>query len=966
MSGSHPKRASHKRRALILILAAGLAGQGGLAPASQAARSGGGVAQSFADRGGLVLRVGVGPKLSHLEFSGARLVGHERAGQVLTLRFAQNTLPLLPRLHVDPPPYMKSADVRLNGGAVEIRLTLAEGVDARIGRADGADFVNLSPDGSVLDDPKNAGDQAGSAPTGQIRASIAPDGKGAAIAIPFAQQTAAAVFRRGDVVWAVFDVHASIDLGALSRLQGRIVKDGQTLYGPNYTAVRLHVAPATILSASQEGSVWTLHFNGQDAPAGDPIMIERQDDGAAALAARMAGGSHVFWIRDPEVGDRLAVATDLAPIKRVVEKKSFIGGIILPSVHGLAVQVVSDSLTVEAGSEAVMVGAAKGLMLSAAADNVHFAAEKLSDPQPSSQPGVFDFANWSKFGQTGFNDRLNELTAEAAKEAGDRRPGKVEARMALARFLIGSGLNQEALGVLNLLARTDQIVLSSPEFRAMRGGAKAMMGRYKDAAAEFSSPILSEEPAVALWRGYVFSRMGDIQGAKTQFAMGRQALSAFSGPWKSRIGRAVAETYLAANDLSAAQSALLAVSSTGSDPDEDQALRLDQARLAELTGKWGDALALYDQVATSKYGAVAAPAKLHALQIRLAHGQIAHDKAAEVLDSLRFVWRGDATELEIARLLGRLDLDQGRYRDALEVLRASARHSSDLPAALGIQSDLSAAFRALFLDGRADGLPPIQSLGLFYDFKDLTPIGADGDAMVRKLAHRLVDVDLLSQAADLLKYQADNRLDGVARADVDTDLAAIYLMDHKPEQALGAINASRSTLLPPALNAQRRLVEARALMDLGRADHALEVIGDDKSKDAADLRAEAVWRGKDWIRAGAQYEALLGDRWKGQGPLNSQEESYLTRAGVAYSLSRDDASLARLRARYIKAVDQSPAKDAMRVALVGVGVGDATPAAFGRVLGEVDSFSGWVSSMKKHILDKTSVRTAQAAPPKKG
>ena len=522
-------------------------------------------------------------------------------------------------------------------------------------------------------------------------------------------------------------------------------------------------------------------------------------------------------------------------------------------------------------------------MLSAAADNVHFAAEKLSDPQPSSQPGVFDFANWSKFGQTGFNDRLNELTAEAAKEAGDRRPGKVEARMALARFLIGSGLNQEALGVLNLLARTDQIVLSSPEFRAMRGGAKAMMGRYKDAAAEFSSPILSEEPAVALWRGYVFSRMGDIQGAKTQFAMGRQALSAFSGPWKSRIGRAVAETYLAANDLSAAQSALLAVSSTGSDPDEDQALRLDQARLAELTGKWGDALALYDQVATSKYGAVAAPAKLHALQIRLAHGQIAHDKAAEVLDSLRFVWRGDATELEIARLLGRLDLDQGRYRDALEVLRASARHSSDLPAALGIQSDLSAAFRALFL-----------------------------------------------------------------------------------EQALGAINASRSTLLPPALNAQRRLVEARALMDLGRADHALEVIGDDKSKDAADLRAEAVWRGKDWIRAGAQYEALLGDRWKGQGPLNSQEESYLTRAGVAYSLSRDDASLARLRARYIKAVDQSPAKDAMRVALVGVGVGDATPAAFGRVLGEVDSFSGWVSSMKKHILDKTSVRTAQAAPPKKG
>jgi hypothetical protein len=458
-----------------------------------------------------------------------------------------------------------------------------------------------------------------------------------------------------------------------------------------------------------------------------------------------------------------------------------------------------------------------------------------------------------------------------------------------------------------------------------------------------------------------------MTGARAQFIQGRQALSAFSGPWKARIARASAEAYLAQNDVASAQTALLvAAGAVGNDVDEDMAVRLDQARLLELGGKWNEALALYDQVSAARYGAVAAPARLHALQIRLAHGQIPRDKASEVLDGLRFIWRGDATELEVARLLGRIDLDQGRYRDALEVLRASARHSSDQPAALAIQSDLSGAFRALFLEGRADGLPPIQALGLFYDFKDLTPIGADGDAMVRKLAHRLVDVDLLAQAAELLKYQAENRLDGVARADVSTDLAAIYLMDHKPEQALGAINNSRTTVLPSALNAQRRLVEARALMDLGRVDHALEVIGDDKSKEAADLRAEATWRGKDWTKAGPQFEALLGDRWKGQGALTPMEEAYLTRAGVAYSLARDDAALARLRSRYLKLVDQSPAKDAMRVALVGVGVGDASPAAFGRVLAEVDSFSGWVSSMKKRILDKTAVKTAAAPPPKKG
>ena len=43
-----------------------------------------------------------------------------------------------------------------------------------------------------------------------------------------------------------------------------------------------------------------------------------------------------------------------------------------------------------------------------------------------------------------------------------------------------------------------------------------------------------------------------------------------------------------------------------------------------------------------------------------------------------------------------------------------------------------------------------------------------GDLLVRKLARRLVDVDLLDQATALLKYQVENRLDGIAKAQVAT------------------------------------------------------------------------------------------------------------------------------------------------------------------------------------------------------
>ena len=54
--------------------------------------------------------------------------------------------------------------------------------------------------------------------------------------------------------------------------------------------------------------------------------------------------------------------------------------------------------------------------------------------------------------------------------------------------------------------------------------------------------------------------------------------------------------------------------------------------------------------------------------------------------------------------------------------------------------------------------------------------------MIRKLAERLVSVELLDQGAELLQYQVDNRLQGAARAQVATRLAVIYLMNHKPDR----------------------------------------------------------------------------------------------------------------------------------------------------------------------------------------
>src|SRR5262249_44815944 len=177
-----------------------------------------------------------------------------------------------------------------------------------------------------------------------------------------------------------------------------------------------------------------------------------------------------------------------------------------------------------------------------------------------------------------------------------------------------------------------------------------------------------------------------------------------------------------------------------------------------------------------------------------------------------------------------------------------------------------------------------DALGLVYDFRELPPVGRRGDEMIRRLTDRLVSVDLLDQAAELLQHQVDHRLQGAARSQVATRLAVIYLMNHKPDRALAALNATRSSELPTEVRNQRLLIEARALSDIGRHEVALDVIANVDGREAICLRSDILWAAKRWRESAEQIELLYGDRWRDWRPLNHAERSDLLRAAMGYAI----------------------------------------------------------------------------------
>jgi tetratricopeptide (TPR) repeat protein len=609
----------------------------------------------------------------------------------------------------------------------------------------------------------------------------------------------------------------------------------------------------------------------------------------------------------------------------------------------------------------VTIGRPKGLALSPVSGASRAATAAMDAPMPAALPGLID-EDWSKTGPGGFLARYDSLGAAVADELSHGPNSPATAHLALARFLVGSGLAYEAIGVLNDGLRAHPQLSASAEFRGLRGIARVMAGRFKEAESDFAHPALAEDSASANWRGYIAAQASQWADARREFAAGAPAMNQFSPQWRARFAAAGAQAALGVGDNGQAAAWLRYARAQALTPTQRLPIHLLQARLFEAQGEPERALAVYQALTKAPGDDISGPALLRATKIQLDRGAIPPAQAASTFDALRFRWRGGAFELETVRTLGQLYLSQGRYREALEALRSAGKSLPDLPEAVQLQADLGAAFKGLFLDGEADGLEPVQALALFYDFKELTPIGADGDLMVRKLTRRLVDVDLLDQAEDLLKYQAENRLDGVPRAQVATDLALVYLMDKKPEQALDAINASRTTVLPTAMNLQRRVISARALTALGRYDAALEMLGSDNSPDALDARAEISWRQKSWAQAAAQIERMLGDRWKQPGPLTADEEGKLLRAGVALTLAGDDAGLARLRQRWAGFEDQAHNPEALKVALSGLGDGQVTMADFGRLTADTQAFEGWVAKMKQRFREKPApVPTRQAS-----
>jgi len=296
--------------------------------------------------------------------------------------------------------------------------------------------------------------------------------------------------------------------------------------------VRITTSPATPFYASALGSTWTIGLGSGPQAAGNQVRIVRDDiGGPASLKAALAGATRAVKVSDPVVGDELSVVTALGPSKGVAARHEYVQMAVLPSVQGLAMESYVEDLSVTHDGDLVHIGRQEGLVLSPisakASDEPEKALSSLGPPEAASRPGLID-PDWSRTGPEGFMPRYNALLNAAMVETQKGKDAPTAARYALARFLIGNELSYEAIGVLNDAARANHSISDDAEFRALRGIAKIMARRYKEAQVDLGVPILSDDASAALWRAYAAAQLAQWNDVRTQFAAGADAFAEFS------------------------------------------------------------------------------------------------------------------------------------------------------------------------------------------------------------------------------------------------------------------------------------------------------------------------------------------------------------------------------------------------------------------------------------------------------
>ena len=467
---------------------------------------------------------------------------------------------------------------------------------------------------------------------------------------------------------------------------------------------------------------------------------------------------------------------------------------------------------------------------------------------------------------------------KAAETAGDL-PQAAQYRYDLGRFYAVHDFHIEALAAFKEISTPDDQLLVQIA-NSLYGA-----GRYRAILVEDLLERLQRLPNGRALIAKARARLGAYAAAEKNFAGLSEASRSLNLGVDFFLLRA--ETAIKVGDLSIAAAAIAQTDEYQLTQDQQYSRQYIRGLLAFERGQLEQSEQVFRNlqlVANEPWNSMAS---LRIIIAQFEAGKMTSQTALQRLDALRL--RNDGhrfrRNLEWARARALEDANdiEGMFASLQNIVTVHAQTDLSTKAAGKIREKLM----TLFAD--SESLPSIATAQIFYENIEFIPPGEAGDGLIREIAHKLVELDLSSHAAELLEHQVFNRLRGFERSQVAADLAKIYVDNKNADAALRVIRSTRIKGLEPEINTRRRVLEARALVLADASDAALNLLDGQTSQPELGLKAEIYWRTQNWVLAGAAYRDLYVE-FSDEAP----ETDAFLRAGISFAMADDGAQLREL------------------------------------------------------------------------
>jgi hypothetical protein len=759
-------------------------------------------------------------------------------------------------------------------------------------------------------------------------------------------KTRAAIFLRANVSYIVFDKKLTLSPAAImSGLPSQI--DLQPFDLPKNSGYRFATPPNATLYATLDGTAWKIFLSKkQQTPPVTTALVAQPD---FAIGARfllpLPDGPDPIHITDPVVGDNL-ILVPLAQSEAFNAERRMSDFSILPAAQGLVIKPQTDKIIVRAVSDGIEITAEGGLLLSRASDTGASQQSPTKSKATAAGKSLFDFSTWSgkpgeTFTQT--RQRLQQTIVDVPETERNR------AQLELARFYFAKGFGEEATSLLNTLVKQVPDLRAHRDFMVLLGASKILAYRSEEGLNDLSIPSLADQPEVVLWQAVALAQMREWKLAEEKFSTKQSVLTGYPEPFFSRFFVLAVESALAADQAHEAADWLNYVSASPHAESIEPALAFLRGAVNAKAGRAEAAEEAWKEARNSKDRLYKVRAELSLIDLGVSNGSLTAPQAADRLEALRFGWRGDDLEVDILHRLGQFYIQSKNIKSGVNALSQAATLHPASPLAPGIRNEITITLRDAILGKIGKKLSPLDTLTLYHQYRDLLPSGKDGDETMLNLSERLVAVDLLDQAASLLEDLAKNRLQGEDKVRAVLRLTAIRLLDHRPTEALAALDLLGTLPLSDEIQNEQTLLHARALSEMRRDEEAIALLKGNTSDGAMLLRVDISMRSKKWDEAAALLMELVGAPPPSGKALSADQASTLLNAAIAYALANDQLSLDKLAIDYGESMASLPQKNTFLMLTQPEKMGQLRDLAAAQVqLSQVDMFQSFLNNYRSN------------------